>query len=243
MAAMDQDFWRRGTKALPGLFDLGAGVYGMRAGEREADKRLQEARGPAYDAAMAASGQALTAAGNMDPRAAAAERLKAQQGLLAGKDAADETALIRMLHAKGMLDAGVYNPGVEGIAPGSTPMNPQLAAFYAARGGRDAKMAADSLDMGDAQVDRMLQRSGMLANQANAQQRAGIEAAKLRPSRAAGNMNLLKGASSIFKDMGGFDKVGGLFGKGFDWLSGNSPYASGNAAWGGGGDFDWFDAW
>lgn len=243
MAMQDTDFWRRASNAGPGLFDFGAGVYGMRAGQREAAQNLQNARGPQYDALMGASSGALASAGSMDPQAAAAERLKAQQGLLAGKDAADETALMRMLHAKGMLGAASFNPGVEGITPNGTAMNPQLAAFYAARGGRDAKMALDSLDAGEAQTDRMLKRSGMLQDQAVSRQNAGLAAARTQPSRSAANMNLLKGASSIFKDLGGGGALGGLFGKGMDWLrqSGSSTPAMGWSLDGQGTDFgEWY---
>jgi hypothetical protein len=240
MAMQDSDFWRRMGNAAPGLFDVGAGVYGMQGAQKEARQKIEGARGPLYDQALTGAGEALTRAGSMDPKAAAAERFAANQGLLAGKDAADETALMRALHAKGMLGAGVYNPGVEGITPGSAPMQPQLAAFYAARGGRDAKMAADSLDQGEAQIDRMLKRSGMLQDQAAAKQRSGLEAAKLQPSRTAANLNLLKGLGGLFKDVGGVKGVTGLFSGGMDWLNNlNRP----TAAYGGGGDFEWFDAW
>jgi hypothetical protein len=244
MAMMDQDFWRRASKAAPGLFDLGIGAYGMSAGQKEAEQRLQGARGPAYDQAMNASAEALTRAGNMDPNAAAAERYKAQTGLMAGKDAADETQLMRMLQSRGLLGAANYNPGVEGIAPSGTPMNPQLAAFYAARGGRDAKIAADSLDAGDQRVNMMLQRSGMLANQAANQQRSGLAAASTQPSRVAGTVNLLKGASGILKDLGGVSGAKGLLGQGFDWLRNLNSPAVPAAGWsldGQGTDFgDWY---
>lgn len=220
MAMMDQDFWRRAEKGVPGMFDLGAGLYGMNAGQKEGQQRLNAAQDPLYRQASTASGAALTAAGNMDPRAAAAERFNAQSGLLAGKDSADEASLMRMLHAKGMLGAASFNPGVEGVNPTGTPMNPQMAAFYAARGGRDARMAADSLDFGDNQVDRMLKRSGMLGDQAANRQRSGIAAQGMIPSRTAANVNLLKGVGDVMKNTGVLKDVGGLFGKGYDWLTG-----------------------
>jgi hypothetical protein len=245
MAMQDTDFWRRASNAAPGLFDFGAGVYGMQAGRKEAAKNLQDARGPQYDALMSQSGQVLSQAGGMDPRAAAAERFNAQSGLLAGKDVADEAALMRMLHAKGMLGAANFNPGVPGVTPNGTAMNPHMAAYYAARGGRDAKMAADSLDAGEAQLDRTIKRSGMLQDQAAAQQRSGLEGVRTQPSRTAANLNLLKGASGLVKDLGGLQGIrsmigsgAGLLGSGMDWLRG-----PGAAAYGGGGDFEWFDAW
>ena len=238
MTMQDQDFWRRATKAAPGLFDLGVGMYGAQAGQKEADQRIAGARGPQYDALMKASTGALASAGNMDPKAAAAERFNAQRGLLAGADAADEASLLRMLHSKGMLDVANFNPGVAGIAPSGTAMNPHMAAFYAARGGRDAKMAADSLDAGDAQLDNMLKRSGMLQTQAGNLQARNLEADKLRPSRSAATMNLLKGAGSIFRDMGGIKGASGMIGGGWDWLKnlgGGGAYSSQGTDFG-----DWY---
>ena len=35
---------------------------------------------------------------------------------------------MRSLYAKGMLGVATYNPGVPGVTPNGTPMNPQLAA-------------------------------------------------------------------------------------------------------------------
>jgi hypothetical protein len=227
-------FW---NKAGPGLFDFGIGMYGRGAGQKEAAANLNAARGPLYDQAMAASGQALSAAGSMDPNVAAAEHLRKQQGLLAGKDLADEDQVMRMLHARGMLGAATYNPGVEGVTPNGMPMNPQLAAFYAGRGARDARMAADSMDRGEAQIDRMVNRSGMLQRQATDRQTSGLEAARSQPSRSAANMNLLKGASSILKDTGILKgdtsilkDIGGMFSSGANWL-GNSTGLWGQPQW------------
>lgn len=223
MAMQDTDFWRRAGKAAPGLFDLGVGVYGMSAAEDEAEQRLKAAQGPQYDAALAASSTALKRAGSLDPQKAAQQRFKAQSGLLAGKDAADEAALLRMLHHQGMLDVANFNPGVKGITPSGVAMNPHLAAFYAGRGARDATMAADSLDYGDRTLDNMLKRSGMLQDQAAARQRMGLEASRTQPSRAASRMNLLKGGAGILRDTGLLNDLWkgaqGLFGDDGDWFT------------------------
>lgn len=232
----DQDFWRRNDlnpgADVPGLFDFGTGLYGMRAGRREADQRLRATQDPYYQQASAAAGDVLTRAGSMDPKAAAAERFAAQQGLLAGSDAASEDQLMRMLHSRGMLGVANFNPDSKtplvpgfdpatmGVGKSAVAMNPHMAAFYAARGGRDARMAADSLNAGEQQLDRELKRAGMLNDQAVARQRANVETQKLIPSRAASTMNLLKGTTGILKDTGVMKDLGGLFGKGFDWLGG-----------------------
>jgi hypothetical protein len=234
-------FWADPSKrnqAIGGMLDLGVGMYGMNAGRKEADQRLREAQGPLYDQAMTASAGALGQAGSMDPQAFAKQRFDAQRGLLSGVDAKSEADLMRQLHAKGLLGVANYNPGVEGIAPGTTAMNPHMAAFYAARNARDAKMSADSLDAGQAQIDRYLKRSGMLQDQAGRRQDVGLQAQSKRSSPAAANMNLLRGAAGILKDSG---LMPGMISTGKDWLgdlfNGNSFRVEDF------GDLDFGDGW
>lgn len=210
MAVNWDDFWGR---AAPGMFDLGVGLYGTSAGSKEASNRLRTAQGPLYDAQMGAAQTALAQAGNMDPQAFAQQRFNQNTALLAGKDAADEQDLLRYLRARGRLGAASFNPGVEGITPNGTPMNPQLAAFYAARNARDAKLAVDSYDQGQAQIDNYLKRSGMLGQGAAATQASGMAARGQLPSRSKANVALLKGAGSILKDTGMLKSAG-------DWLKG-----------------------
>lgn len=214
MAMLDQDFWRRAENAAPGLFDFGTGVYGMRAGRKEAEQRLAASRDPYYQQATGAASGALTRAGSMDPRAAAQERFNAAQGMLAPKDAADMEALQRMLQLRGQGGAATYS----GVAPGGAPINPQMAAYLAEKNRRDERLAFDALNEGENQTDRMLQRAGMLNQQAVARQNANLAASRVVPSRSAANMNVLKGAASILKDTGLMKNAMGLFGKGFDWL-------------------------
>jgi hypothetical protein len=216
----------QGRSAVPGLVDMGVGLYGMTAGRREAADRLREAQGPLYDEAMAASRGALSRAGSMDPKAAAQERFNAAQGLLSGQDAASEAALWRNLQAKGMLGLSSYDPGASGVSTAGGPINPIAAAHYAARNQRNAQMSYDALNEGEGQIDRMLQRSGRLQDQAGNRQRTGLEAARTQPSRAAANMNLLKGASGILRESG---MLPGVVSTGKDWLSG---------LFGGGNSFD-----
>lgn len=233
MASDFQDFWadpRNRNETYGGMFDLGVGLYGMRQSRREAEDKLRRAQGPLYNEFMQGAGTALGRAGSMDPKAAAAERFAAQRGLLSGVDAKSEADLMQMLAGKGLLGLSTYNPGVEGIAPSGTAMNPQMAAFYAARNARDARMSADALDAGEGQIDRMLNRAGLLQRGATGLQESGLRAQDTQPSRTLQNLALLKGTSGLLKDTG-------LFGTGVDWLKGtgssifkniwNSPVASG----------------
>lgn len=225
MAVNWDEFWGRAGKAIPGMFDTFAGAYGANAGANEAQKRLRTAQGPVYDASMQGAQNALGQAGNMDPNAFAQQRLNQNLGLLSGKDASDEDALRRSLVARGMLGAATYNPGVEGITPNGTAMNPELAAFYAAKNARNSKMATDSYDQGQKQIDTLVNRAGMLQRGAANTQGAGITAQGTQPSRTAANMGILKGLGTIGKDTG-------LFGQAGDWLKslklfggGSDPYS------------------
>lgn len=207
------EFWNRIDKGAlgEGLFNIGTGVYGRNAGNKEAAGKLRTAQGPLYDQNMALSGSVLSRAGGFDPKAAAKERFDTQRGLLAGTDAADEQGLMRMLQSKGLLGLSNFNPGVEGIDPSETAMNPHMAAFYAARNARDRKMSADSMELGEAQLDRQINRAGTLQRNAANTQNAGITAQMTQPSRSAQNMEILK-------NVGGVLKNSGLFKGGVDWL-------------------------
>lgn len=218
----DGSFWRG---AVPGMFDMGAGIYGMQQGQREANQRvgqIQAAGAPA----QGASNQALANAGSLDPRAHGAEWLKGQQQLLSGQDSASEDQMIRMLQARGMLGAANYNPGVEGITPNGTKMNPQMAAFYAARNARDAKMAAEAGDRGEQAIDRQINRSTQLQQQSNLAQNAARQNQQLRPSKAAAGQQLLGGIGSVLKNPDVMKGIGGMLSGGIDWLSTNNPFKS-----------------
>jgi hypothetical protein len=195
MAGYDE-FWGRAKSAAPGMLDLGLGMWGQRQAQAEGAQRLRNAQGPAYQAGMAAA--------SMDPNAAASQEFNAQHSLLAGVDAKTETDLMRMLRAKGMLGAASYNPGIEGVQPSGTAMNPHMAAYYAARNARDAKMAAGAREAADRRQTSALGR-------ANTAQTMGMRGNTEIPSRSAANLQLLKGASGVLKDTGMLDM-------GMDWL-------------------------
>lgn len=222
----DSDFWRNMGKQgmMGGLFDLGAGIYSTNQANKEASSRLRQAQGPLYDKAMSAAGTTLDRAGSFDPRAAGRERFNAAQGLLAGADSKSLDDLMRRLHVQGQSGIGSFS----GVAPGGAAVNPQMEAYFKAKADRDARMAYDSLGEGEAQLDRQLNRSGMLQQQAAQRQNTGIQAQSTQPSRSAQTLNLLRGAGSILKDTG-------LLNDGLDWLK--NTFGNGASDYWGGSDF------
>jgi uncharacterized protein YgiB involved in biofilm formation len=72
----DSSFWRDANPGgmLGGIFETGVGLYGANSARKEAEANMREAQGPLYKQAMGGAGQALTNAGNMDPRAASTSR-------------------------------------------------------------------------------------------------------------------------------------------------------------------------
>lgn len=211
------DFWGRMKQAGPGLIDLGLGIYGRGQANAEMGERRNRVEGGLFKQANDLAGQQLARGGSFDPRAAGQERFNAAQGMLAGVDAKDLADLMRSQYGKGTMGLSNYNPGVEGITPNGQAMNPALAAYYAGKGARDSKMAYDSLGQGEAQLDSILKRAGMLQGAAGNAQTTGMRGEALRPSRAMQNMELLKKGAGIL----GNEKIfgqGGMFGKGIDWL-------------------------
>lgn len=235
MTMQDQDFWRRAEAAAPGMLELGVGLWGNRAGRKAAQGDLNAAQGPEYQAAMGASQEALRRAGSMDPKAAAAERYGAAQGLLKGGDAASEDQLMRMLHSRGLLGVSNFNPNQKsdlvpgfdpatmgGMPTGGVAVNPHVAAFHAARNARDGRMAFESLREGEDQVGRMLDRSGRLQTQANNQRASTLDARATVPSKSVGTAQLLKGGVNLARETGLLKALPGMLGKGYDWLGGKT---------------------
>lgn len=216
MATSYDDFWGRLKGATPGLFDLGVGAYGMNAGQKEAANRLRAAQGPLYNQQMGLASGMLAQAGNFDPTAAAKTRFDQAQSLLAPGDAKDQAALQRMLYARGQGGAASYT----GVDAGGAPVNPQMAAYLQQKNRRDAQMAYDSLDQGDRALNGMLNRANSMQQGAANTQQAGLQAQGTQPSRAAANMNLLKGAAGVLGKAGAFKPLEGMFGKGVDWAKG-----------------------
>lgn len=204
------DFWDTFGKAAPGMFGTAAGLWAKNAAQKEAEDRLRQVQDPLYAQQQAAAQKSLALAGSMDPKALAAERLKAEQDLLAPKDAADLTDLQQRLYTTGTAGLGTYNSGSG--TPGML-VNPGMNAYYAAKMDRDRMLAADALNQGESYLDRLNARAGTLQNQAIWRQRANMEAQRTIPTSTDKTLELLKSGIGMAKDFG-------LFGKGLDWLRG-----------------------
>jgi hypothetical protein len=216
---MATSFW---DQIGPGLLDTGLTVYEQR---READAReklLRRAQGPLYDQQQQTAAQSLALASGADPTKAAAERFAEQQKLLAPGQEADMQNLMQMLQSKGLLGLSTYSP-TPGTAPApGVATNPFVASLLAAREGAKQKSAFDALNEGEAQVDRMLDRSGKLQTQAQqaqtknltALQDAQVSASKpgLKDFLVQGGLAVLQNKDAQNAVWGLLKKVPGLFG-------------------------------
>ena len=193
MATFDE-FWGR---AGPGLLDFGMGAYNKRAAQKEAERRLAASRGPVYNQSTDMASKLLGEVGMLDADALAGDRFAAQEALLAGPQAKDEADLMRMLYSKGMLGVSNFNPGVEGITPNGTAMNPHMAAFYAARNADRAKRATGALDEGQKFATGMVDRAGALQRIGGNAQDTGFRGDDRIPSKSAANAEILKGIGGM----------------------------------------------
>lgn len=223
MAIQDPSFWDR---LGPGLLQLGGGYLGSRMAARRGESDLRKAQGPLYDQLMGQAGSSLSLAGGVDPSAMAKLRFDEQQALLAPGREADRQQLMRELQKKGLLDVSSYMPVPGTVAAPGTPMNPHLAALYAAQEGAKAQSAYGALREGEAYLDNLLKRSGLLQTQAQTARSTGQVARGYLPSKPSIGETLLKGGMGVLRDKGardliasGIGKVGGLFGSGLSWLS------------------------
>jgi hypothetical protein len=200
------DFW---SKAAPGLLDLGLGAITRNQAQQEAASKLGTAQGPLYQASTNAAKGMLDQLGTADPQAFAKQRFDAQQALVSPVYDKQFDDLYRNLYAKGQLGTANYNPGVAGITPNGTAMNPQLAAFFAAKNAQQSKDAYSSMGEGQKYIDSLVNRAGMLQRTAGSTQNTGLEAQRTQPSRAAGNSELLRGVSGVLKNAGGLGALPG----------------------------------
>lgn len=226
------NFWKN---MGPGLFNLGAGLYTSNLAQQDASKRLAAAQGPAYQAAISGATGMLNAGNKFNPQAYATDQFNKQQALLQPVYDKQLNDLMSTLRARGQLGIATYNPGVEGITPNGTAMNPQLAAFYAARNAQQAKDAYASMQEGQNYRTNLLKDAGMLSTQAGQLQNTGLAAQNVIPSRATAAQQILQGVGSVLKSNpkilpGMLSAAGGYLKSGLDWL--------GNAASGLFGDSD-----
>lgn len=226
-------FWDFMERSGPGLLDLGTSIYGMNAGNRQQDAQRGRVQGPLYQGQMAGAQKSIDQAGNFDPKAHAAERFAAQQAIKKPSEDAGYLALMRSLHAKGMLGVSSNDPGVAakyGVSTDNGPINPQMAAFFAAQNAQRSKDAYDSLGQGDAYLQQLIKNAGMLQGQASATQQTGLTGEGLQRDRAGQTMGIIKSVSDLLKKpgadgtsvIGDIFKTGGLLNTGVtagtDWL-------------------------
>jgi hypothetical protein len=100
----------------------------------------------------------------------AAERLAAQQDILAPIRAAEDAKLYRTLQAKGLAGLGSHEGSVSGA------QNPIAAALYGARAQADKKAAYESLREGEDYLDSLLRRSRGLFSSAEGVEGTGRRA-------------------------------------------------------------------
>ena len=167
----------------------------------------------------------------------AADRFGAQQALLAPDYDAQENALRNRLFRQGRGDTATFGAvagvgGAPGVQPGASAVNPDLAAFYAAKNANKGRDAYKSLNEGDAYLDKLLNRSGTLQTQANNQQVSGQRQLDSNvPTKSPQYMSAITGGLNFAKDSG-------LLGKAGDWLSEMFRGSSGSDLYGGGDSFD-----
>jgi hypothetical protein len=201
------------------MLGIGVDLFGQRAAGRQQDRFVRDIRGPQYGTEQALAGRSLALAGNMDPQAAAAERYNAQQALMAPGEEAQRQALMRQLQSQGLLGLSSHGaiPGVV-TTPGQ-PVNPYMASLLAAQQTQRAKSAYDSLNQGEAQLDRLIGRSNTLQQGGRAANIAALQSKAMAPKPSTA-MTLLKGASGILKDPRAQKSIWDLLGKGAGMLGG-----------------------
>lgn len=207
-----QDFW---GNIGSGLLGTGAGYMTTKAGEKDDERRKAASQDPLFMQMQNAAGQSMSLAGNTDPKAHAAERFGAQQALVEPGNKAKELEVLRRLHASGTSGLGSNAPVAGTVSTPGQPVNPQLAALYAAQQGAKETASYNSLREGEGYLNNMLSRAGMLSNAGNNRRTQNLAAT---PSKSPGmGTQLLSGlAGSLMKNPGmlgqGFDAIKSLFG-------------------------------
>lgn len=215
MASEFEKFW-----ATPGMLgdlgNFGMGVYGALGGNKAAKGKVDAAQGPLYQQAMGTA-QGMLGRANVDPAVAAQQRLNQEMGLLRDEDAAAEAQFMRQMQKRGLLGVQTYD--VDGKA-----MDPKMYAFQKARQMRNAKMASDAMDKGEAAITANVARANAAQGIAGNTQTSGLAAQNARPSSVNRNMQLLKSGGDILKSSG-------MLNMGSDWLKkmtagwGADPYS------------------
>ena len=149
-----------------GFFDTNTNQAGY-----EIDPVLQAFRDQAYGGAADFLGQVTT-----DPNAAAQNYYNQQQGLMAGGREAEDIALRNQQMQQGRIGLGLSSQAMGAGGPagmGGGYLNPGQFSQQVARNMADQNLAASSMQMGQADIDRNITRGqGMLQNALGIEQMA-----------------------------------------------------------------------
>ncbi len=141
-----------------GFFDTNTNQAGY-----EIDPVLQAFRDQAYGGAADFLGQVTT-----DPNAAAQNYYNQQQGLMAGGREAEDIALRNQQMQQGRIGLGLSSQAMGAGGPagmGGGYLNPEQFSQQVSRNMADQNLAASSMQLGQADIDRNISRGqGMLQN-------------------------------------------------------------------------------
>jgi hypothetical protein len=191
----------------PGLIQGGLGLYGANRQSQQAEDRLRRAQGPLYDQQQRLAGDSLNLAQNMDPKAMAAERFATQQALVAPGNEAARLELMRKLQKQGLLGAASFAPVAGTVATPGVPINPQMAALFAAQEGAKAQASYGSLKEGNDYLSQLLGNAGMLQRGAQDARSTGQRAMDQIPRKVSVMDQVVKQGGNILKDKQGRDAI------------------------------------
>jgi len=200
----EPSFWDR---IGPGMVQTGGNYMLGRRTASDSESLLRRAQGPLYDQQQAMAGGALNLAQNMDPNAAAAERFGQWEKLTAPGDEAKRLELMRVLQKQGMLGAASYAPVPGTVATPGVPVNPQMAALFAAQAGARERAAYNSMKERHQYQDNPLNRGGMLQRSAQGARSTGQNAMQQVTQKPSIGQSILRGGMDIMKDKGGRDAI------------------------------------
>jgi len=231
------DFWS-------GLLNTGAGLFASSQEMKAREDALRKAQSPLYDQATALAGSQLSLAGGFDPSKAAAEQYGKYRDVTAAGKEQDQNALMRKLHAKGLLGVASFDPVAGTKATPGVAMNPHMAALYASQAGADQKAAFDALEAGDRRLTNIVSRA---ANTAGIGQDSRASNLNAMIATRTGVKPSIGGqiVGALLKDPKMLSSGVGMLGSGLDWLKnqfgggGGSPAAGGWGGFGNMGGVDW----
>jgi len=212
-----------------GLLSGAAGYMQSSQADKDARKKVANAQDPIFQQQQNLSGQAYGTATTMDPNALAKQAYEQSTALTDPGWDAKELATRRLLLKQGQYGVGTNAPviGPDGTVVAASkngPMNPQLAALYAAKEQANRKASFESMNQGQEILDRTLKRGGMLSDAAQRRQAQNMSMAP--PSKPSLASSLLSGVGKSILSNPGMLKGAG------DWLGGLLGGGGGGGMWG-----------